>query len=75
MNWQKKLLQQGEVDELQQRLDNLKYGVPKDDYDNNIRRSGGEGGSGGTPGSPRPSKTPQWEIDTSRLDRLRGNTV
>ena len=71
----KKLLQQGEVDELQQRLDNLKYGVPKDDYDNNIRRSGGRGGSGGTPGSPRPPKTPQWEIDTSRLDRLRGNTV
>ena len=51
--------------------------MPKDDYDNNIRRSGGGGGSGGTPGPPRPPKTPQQEIDeiTSRFDRLRGNTV
>ena len=74
----KKILQQGEVDELQQILDNFKYGVPKDDdNEGNKRRPGGGGGSGGTPGPPRPPKAQQQEIDeiTSRTDRFRGNTV
>ena len=73
----KKILQKGEVDELQLRLDKLKYGIPKDDDDDTKPGSGG--GSGGTPGPgpPRPPKTPQQEIDeiTQRLDRLRGNTL
>ena len=39
----KKLLQQVEIDELQLRLDKLKYGVPKDDDEGG---SGGRGSSG-----------------------------
>ena len=72
----KKILQKGEVDELQLRLDKLKCGVPKDDNDNNTRPGGG-GGSGGTLGPPGPPRTPQQEIDeiTERLHRLLGNTV
>ena len=74
----KKILQKGEVDELQLRLDKLKYGIPKDDDDDDTKPgSGGSGSSGGTPGPPRPPKTPQQEIDriTQRLNRLRGNTT
>ena len=71
----KKLLQKGEADELQLRLDKLKYGVPKDDDDDSKTTAGGDG-SGRTPGPPRPPKTPQQEIDeiACRLDYLRGNT-
>ena len=70
----KKLLQKGEADELQLRLDKLKYGVPKDDGDDS-KKSGGGDGSDGTPGSPRPPKTPQQEMNeiARRLDYLRGN--
>ena len=71
----KKVLRKSEIDELQLRLDKLKYGTPKDDDDDNIG-PGGRTGSGGTPGPPRPPKTPQQEMDeiTCRLDYLRGNT-
>ena len=70
----KKILQKGEIDELQLRLDKLKYGTPKDDDDN--IESGGGGGSGGTPGPPRPPRTPQQRMDEIRrgLDYFRGNT-
>ena len=44
----KKILQQGEIYELQLRLDKLKYGVKKDDADNN--NTGRGGGGGETPG-------------------------
>ena len=66
-----KLLRNWEADELQLRLDKVKYG---DDDDDN-KKPGGRGGSSGTPG-PGPPKTPKQEIDeiTRRLDRLRGNT-
>ena len=37
----KKILQQGEIDELQLRLDKLKYGVKRDDDDDNTRPPGG----------------------------------
>ena len=72
----KKILQKGEVDELQLRLDKLKYGVPKDDNGDNTRAGGG-GGNGGMLCPPGPPRTPQQEIDeiTQRLDCLRGNTV
>ena len=70
----KKLIQQGEIKQLENRLNNL--GKEDDDEDNN-RKPGGGRGSGGTPGPPRPPKTPQQEMDeiTKRLDLLRGNTV
>ena len=74
----KKILPKGEVDELQLRLDKLKYGIPKDDDDDNTRPGGGGGdGSGGTPNPPGRPKTPQQEMDeiTRRLDRFRGNTL
>ena len=60
----KKFLQKGKVDELQLRLDKLKYGVPKDDGDNSTEPgSGGGGGKWRTPGPPPPPpRTPQ-EID------------
>ena len=45
----KKLLQKGEADELQLRLDELKYGVPNDDDDDSKKPWGGDG-SGGMPG-------------------------
>ena len=49
----KKILQKSEVDELQLRLDKLKYGVPKDDDDDDTKHgSGGSDSSGGTPGPP-----------------------
>ena len=73
----KKILQKGEVDELQLRLDKFKYGIPKDDDDDTKPGSGGSSGGTPGPGPPRPPKTPQQEIDeiTQRLDRLRGNTL
>ena len=52
----KKIQHQGEIDELQLRLDKLKYDVKKDDDDDNTRPGGG--GGGGTPGLPGPPKTP-----------------
>ena len=74
----KKLVQQGEIDELQLKLDKLKYGVDKDD-DN--KGSGGTissegGGDEGTPG-PFPLQTPQQEMEEiyRRLDALKGNTL
>ena len=67
----KKLLMQGEIDRLQNRLDKLKYG--KND-------SGGGGDSGdrgyGGPGTPDFGlQTPQQGVDeiTRRLDKIRGN--
>ena len=74
----KKLLQQGEIDELQLRLDKLKYGVPKDDDEGGTGGRGGSGGGGdgGMPGLP-PRMTVQEEMDdiVRRLDYLRGNTL
>ena len=52
----KKIQQQGEIDELQLRLDKLKYSIKKDDDDDNTRPGGG--GGGGTPVLPGPPKTP-----------------
>ena len=73
----KKLLQQGEIDELQLRLDKLKYGEPKHDDEGGSsgRGSSGGGEDGGTPGLP-PRMTVQEEIDdiVRRLNYLRGNT-
>ena len=74
------MLEQGEIDKLQLKLDALKYGINKDD-DNGGGGKGGRGGSGrgggddGAPGPP-PPKTPQQEMDNivRRLDFLRGNT-
>ena len=68
----KKILQQGEIDELQLRLDNLKHGVKKDDDDDDDNNNRGRGGGGGegTPGPPGPPTTPQQEMDdiVRRLD-------
>ena len=67
----KKLLEKGEIDKLQLRLDALKYGINKDD--GNEGGGGGRGGGGddGTPG-PLPPWTGQQEIDdiSRRLDLL-----
>ena len=49
----KKILQQGEIDELQLRLDKLKYGVKKDDDDDNNNRGRGGGGWRGNARSAR----------------------
>ena len=72
----KQILQQGEIDELQLRLDKLKYGVKKDDDDDNNTGRGGGGGGGRTPGPPGPPRIPQQEMDeiARSLDYLRGNT-
>ena len=43
----KKILQQGEIDELQLRLDKLKYGVKKDDDDDNNDDNNNNRGRGG----------------------------
>ena len=73
----KKILQQGEIDELQLRLDKLKYGVKKGDDDDNNTGQGGGGGGGRTPGLPGPPRTPQQEMDeiAQMLDYLRGNIL
>ena len=55
----KKILQQGEIDELQLRLDKLKYGVKKDDDNDNNTGRGGGGGDGRKPDPPGPPRTPQ----------------
>ena len=66
----KKHLMQGEIDQLQNRLDRLKYG--KNDGGGGDSGDGGDGGPG-TPGSGL--LIPQKEMDkiTRRLDKLRGN--
>ena len=75
----KKLLQQGEIDELQLRLDKLKYGVDKDDDNNGSGGTGSGGGGGGDGGTPGPflPQTPQQEIEEiyGRFDALKGNTL
>ena len=69
----KTLLEQGEVDKLQLRLNALKYGVNKDE-DDGENKGGGGGGGGGDDGMPGPGpplpRTPQQEIDdiARRLD-------
>ena len=57
----KKILNQGEVDQLQLRLDVLKYGINKDDDDDEGRGCGGGAGrDDGMPGpGPPPPRTPQ----------------
>ena len=72
----KKLLERGEVDKLQLRLDALRYGVNKDE-ENKGGGGGGGGGDDGTSGpGPPPPRTPQQEIDdiVRRSDILRRNT-
>ena len=73
----KKILNQGEIDQLQLRIDALKYGINKDDDDDGGRGGCGGGGNEGTP-SPGslPPRTPQQEMEdiVRRLDFLRGNT-
>ena len=71
MNKTKKNLQKGAVDDLQSRLDRLKYGVKKMVMTTIISL----GGSGGTP-SPGPGlpKTQTINDLTQRLDRLCSNT-
>ena len=66
----KKILQKGEVDKIQQRLDRLKYGANKGD-NNDDDKPGPGGGNGGT---PIPAKKQTKDELTQRLDRLRGNT-
>ena len=60
-------LQKHEADEIQNRLDKLRYGTNKDDNDDNNNKPGPGGGSG---------KTPIQTINdlTKRLDKLCGNT-
>ena len=77
----KTILQQGEIDELQQRLDKLKYDVKKMMTMMMIIIIiiiiEGEVAVGGRrPGPPDPPTTPQQEMDdiVRRLDYLRGNT-
>ena len=65
----KKFLKKGEVDEIQQRLDRLKYGANKGD--NNDDDKPGPGGVNG--GTPIPAKKQTIDELTQRLDRLRGN--
>ena len=67
----KKFLQKGEVDEIQQRLDRLKYGANKGDNNDDDNKPGPGGGSGGT--SIPPKKQTIDEL-TQRLYHLRGNT-
>ena len=72
----KKLLEQGEVEKFQLRLDALKYWVNNNDDDHENKGSGG-GGDDGTPDpGPPPPRTPQKEMEdiVRRLDILRGNT-
>ena len=72
----KNLLEQGEVEKLQLRLDALKYGVNNNDDDNGNKGSGGGGGGRGDDGTagpgPPPPRTPQQEMEdiVRRLDIL-----
>ena len=66
----RKILQKHEVDEIQKRLDKLRYGTNKDDNDDN-NKPGSGGGSGGT---PTQTKTQTIHDLIKRLDKLRGNT-
>ena len=72
----KKLLEQGEVEKLQLRLDALKYGVNNNDDDDGNKGSGGGGGGRGDDGTadpgPPPPRTPQQEMEdiVRRLDIL-----
>ena len=71
----KKLLEQGEIDKLQLKLDALKHGINKDDDDDEDGGTGRGGGRGGEDdGMPGPNlrRTPQQEIDevTIRLNIL-----
>ena len=61
----KKMLEQGEIDKLQLRLDALKYGTNKDDDDD------------GTPGPNLWKKSPEQEMEEiiRRLNFLRSNTT
>ena len=54
----KKLLEQGEVEKLQLRLDALKYGVDNNDDDSENKGRGGSGGGGGDDGTPGPGPPP-----------------
>ena len=67
----KKILLKGEVDEIQQRLDRLRYGANKGDNNDNDNKPGPGRGSGGTPIPPK--KQTIVEL-TQRLDRVCGNT-
>ena len=69
-------MQQGESDELQLRLDKLKYVVNKDYDDDDNKRGRGGGGGGGTPGPADPPITLRQEMDDTvwRLGYLHGNT-
>ena len=64
-------MQKGEVDEIQQRLDRLKYGANKGSNNDDDNKQGPGGGSGGT---PIPHKKQTLDELTQTLDRLRGNT-
>ena len=72
----KKNLQQEETDELQLRLDKLKYRIKKDDDDDNNNTGQGGGGRGGMLCPPGPPTTPRQEMDdiVRRLDYLHSNT-
>ena len=70
------ILQQGEIDELQLRLDKLKYGVKKNDDNDNNNTGGGGGGGVGMQDPPGPPTTPRQEMEdiVRKLDYLRGDT-
>ena len=72
----KKILQQGEIDELQLRLDKLNYGIKKGDDDDNNNTERDVGSRGGMPGPAGPPTTTGQEMHyiVRRLDYLRGNT-
>ena len=67
-----KLLDNFEADQLQARLDKLRYGRP-DDSDDDDNKKGPGGMSGGTP--VKVSSLDDEEELQRRLDRLRGNVV
>ena len=72
----KKILQQGEIDELQLRLDKLNYGIKKGDDDDNNNTGRDVGSRGGMSGPAGPPTTTGQEMHyiVRRLDYLRGNT-
>ena len=71
----KKILEQGENDKFQWRLDTVKYGI-NDDEGRGGGCSGGIGNDGMPGPGPLPPRTPQQEMEVvvRRLDFLRGNT-